>query len=153
MKKAVFLGALSLFLGACSYQAPVTVTPTTQPTASQLGGQATPTVVVTEKTVTLTEENKSGQSGTAVLEEADGKVKVMIDLSGTKYKDAQPAHIHIGVCPGVGAVKYPLTNVVAGKSTTVLMVTMADLAAAGPLAVNVHKSASEASVYTACGGL
>jgi hypothetical protein len=108
---------------------------------------------MTKKTVTLTGENNSGQSGTALLEEIDGKVKVMIDLTGTKYKDPQPAHIHIGVCPGVGAVKYPLTNVVAGKSTTVLTVSMADLAAAGPLAINVHKSAAEASVYTACGSL
>ena len=88
-----------------------------------------------------------------VLEEADGKVKVTIDLTGTKYMAPQQAHIHIGVCPGVGAVKYPLTNVVAGKSTTVLMVSMADLASQGPLAVNVHKSAAEAGVYTACGAL
>mgnify|MGYP001567902291 CR=1 FL=1 len=150
MKKLAFLGVASLLLGACSYQSPTTVTPTAAPTQT---ATATPTAVMMKKTVTLAEENKSGQAGTAVLEETDGKVKVTIDLTGTKYKEAQPAHIHIGVCPGVGAVKYPLTSVVAGKSTTVLMVTMADLAAAGPLAINVHKSASEASVYTACGSL
>ncbi len=150
MKKAVFLGAVSLLLGACSYQTPkAVVTPTGTPTSS-----ATPVVEAPKKkTVSLAAENNSGQLGTATLEEVDGKVKVMVDLSGTKYKEAQPAHIHIGVCPGVGAVKYPLANVVAGKSTTVLTVTMADLAAAGPLAINVHKSAKEASVYTACGAI
>ncbi len=150
MKRAVFLGVASLLLGACSYQTPTTVTPTTAPTET---ATATPMTVVTKKTVTLAEENKSGQAGTAVLEEVDGKIKVTIDLAGTKYKAPQPAHIHIGVCPGVGAVKYPLTNVVSGKSTTVLMVTMADLAVAGPLAINVHKSAAESNIYTACGAL
>lgn len=141
----------SLFLGACSYQTP------TQPIAPQSGGQAltgAPVAqVMTKKTVNLDEENKSGQSGTALLEEVDGRVKVMIDLTGSKYQAAQPAHIHIGICPGVGAVKYPLTNVVAGKSTTVLTQSMADLAAAGPLAINIHKSGAKASVYTACGAL
>lgn len=152
MKKAIFLGVVSLLLGACSYQAPTSVIPTATPTPTAIG-TVVPTTVMLKKSVTLASENKSGQYGTAVLEEVDGKVKVMIDLIGTKYQAAQPAHIHIGVCPGVGAVKYPLTNVVAGKSTTVLTVSMADLAAAGPLAINIHKSAADASVYTACGGL
>ena len=150
MKKVIFLGIASLVLGACSYQTPTTVTPTTTPTATTT---VAPTTVMLKKSVTLAQENKSGQYGTAVLEEVDGKVKVTIDLTGTKYSAAQPAHIHIGVCPGVGAVKYPLTNIMAGKSVTTLMVTMADLASQGPLAINIHKSAAESSVYTACGAL
>ncbi len=150
MKKAIFLGAVSLLLGACSYKAPAMVVPEVTPTNIPT---ATPTAVMLKKTVSLTEVNNSGQAGSAVLEEIDGKVKVSLNLTGTKYKKGQPAHIHIGVCPGVGAVKYPLTSVMNGKSTTMLTVSMADLAAGGPLAINVHKSASEASIYTACGGL
>lgn len=122
--------------------------PTTaaNPTTSQQAMSA-------EMTVPLAQENKSGESGTATLKEANGQVTVTITLTGYAKDVAQPAHIHAGSCPGVGAVKYPLTSVVNGKSTTVLQVTLDQLKAQLPLAVNVHKSAKEASVYTACGPL
>ena len=103
--------------------------------------------------VRLAAENKSGESGTAVLKETNGQVTVTVTLTGYPKDVAQPAHIHVGTCPGVGAVKYPLTSIVNGKSTTVLEVTLAQLRAQAPLAINVHKSAKEASVYTACGPL
>lgn len=156
MKRVFFLGLTALVFGACNFAAPKAApTPTTTPSASET---ATPSptgevVVPKKKTITLVEENSSGQSGTAVVEDADGKVKVTIALGGTKVQGAQPAHIHIGVCPGVGAVKYPLSNVVNGKSTTMLMITMADLLSQGPLAINVHKSNAEPNVYVSCGGL
>lgn len=153
MKKILFLSGMALLLAACNYGKTPTavVSPSESPTAAAT--TTVPVAVPTKKTVTLTEENKSGQKGTAVLEEVGGKVKVTVSLTGTKMAAAQPAHIHIGICPGVGAVKYPLTNVVSGSSVTMLDVTMADLVAGGPLALNVHKSANEAGVYTACGGL
>ncbi len=152
MKKVLFLGTLSLLLGACSYGAstPTSVSPTATPVVTAATTQA---AVPTKKTITLVEENKSGQKGTALLEEVNGKVRVTVTLMGKKYTGVQPTHIHIGVCPGVGAVKYPLTNVVSGKSVTVLGVTMADLMNQGPLALNVHKSVKGAGVYTACGSL
>jgi len=59
----------------------------------------------------------------------------------------------MGACPGVGAVKYPLTSIVNGASTTVLSVTLDQLKKELPLAINVHKSATEVSTYTACGPL
>lgn len=153
MKKILLLGTLSLLLGACNYgSSPATsVTPTAAPTAVTT---ATPTMaaVPTKKEIVLAEENKSGQKGTAMLEEINGKVRVTVSMSGAKL-GTQPAHIHIGVCPGVGTVKYPLTNVVNGKSTTMLDVTMSELLNQGPLALNLHKSAKEVGVYTACGVL
>ncbi len=151
MKKVLFLGTLALLLGACTYSAktPSATTPAYTPAAT-VAVVVPPTNVPTKLTLNFSDTNNSGQKGTAVLEEIAGKVKVTLTMTGTKYAAAQPAHIHIGVCPGVGAVKYPLTNVTGGKSVTMLSVTMADLAAAGPLAINVHKSAAEASVYTAC---
>lgn len=106
-----------------------------------------------EMTVSLAMENKSGESGTATLKEANGQVTVAITLVGYTKDVAQPAHIHAGSCPGVGAVKYPLTSVVNGKSTTVLQVTLAQLKTQPPLAINVHKSAKEVTNYTACGAL
>lgn len=147
MKKVLFLPILALLLGACTYSVSTkpSATPTQTPTAV-----VTAAYVPTKLTLNFTDTNNSGQKGTAVLEETAGKVKVTLTMTGTKYTAAQPAHIHVGVCPGVGAVKYPLTGVNGGRSITMLDVSMADLAAAGPLAVNVHKSAAEASVYTAC---
>lgn len=104
-------------------------------------------------TVTLLGENSSGESGNATLEEVSGKVTVTLALTGFTAGVSQPAHIHVGECPGVGAVKYPLTPVVDGKSVTTLDVTMAGLKSQLPLALNVHKSAGEVKVYTACGPL
>lgn len=127
--------------------------------STQYGAQPTSAVKPTEATtskemdVVLAQENNSGQSGKANLKGADGQVTVTITLTGYSAGVNQPAHIHVGSCPGVGAVKYPLTSVVNGQSTTVLQVTLAELQAQLPLAINVHKSAKEASVYTACGPL
>lgn len=106
------------------------------------------------KTITLTTQNNLGQSGTATLTEENGQVKVVLVMKGGTFTAPQPAHIHEGSCPNPGAVKYPLSNVVNGESETVLNVTMdAMLKSAAKLAINVHKSASEASVYTACGNI
>jgi hypothetical protein len=122
------------------------------PTSSSMNGA--PTSGATNKVkLTLLGENKSGESGTAVLEEINGKVSVTVSLTGFVAGVVQPAHIHIGACPGVGAVKYPLKSLVNGTSVTTLDVTMAQLKTELPLALNVHKSASEVSVYTACGPL
>ncbi len=119
--------------------------------------KSTPTPAVAamqnEMTVKLVAENNSGESGTAVLKEDSGKTTVTLDLIGYVKDASQPAHIHIGVCPGVGVVKYPLTNVVNGKSVTVLPVTLSMLKAGLPLAINVHKSKTEIIVYTSCGEL
>ena len=104
-------------------------------------------------TVVLAEENKSGESGTATLSEANGKTTVTIALTGFTKDVVQPAHIHVGACPGVGAVKYPLTSVVNGSSVTELTATLADLSQNLPLAINVHKTAAEITSYTACGAL
>ena len=106
-----------------------------------------------QMTINLMAQNDSGQSGTAVLSEENGKVKVMLSMTGGTYTEPQPAHIHMGNCPTPGAVLFPLTNIVDGKSETMLDTTMADLKAKGALAINIHKSAAEQSVYTSCGDI
>jgi len=93
------------------------------------------------------------QSGTATLEEKNDKVEVVLSLTTESLTGPQPAHIHSGECPGVGAVVFPLTNVVNGMSTTLLDTTLTELRAQLPLAINVHKSTDEVKVYTACGSL
>jgi len=93
----------------------------------------------------------SNEAGTAILTEEIGQTKVEINLTGFTKDIVQPAHIHLGDCPGVGSVKYPLTSITNGESTTTLPVTLDQLKKELPLAINIHKSASEVSVYTACG--
>lgn len=125
---------------------PTTTTTTTQESAS-------PSASPNEVTVTLSEQNNSKESGTATLMEVDGKVKVTLKLTGVPSGVAQPAHIHTGACPDVGAVKYPLTSPVDGMSETTLDLTLTQLKSELPLGINVHKSAAEAKVYVSCGDL
>lgn len=104
-------------------------------------------------TVNLTAQNDSGQSGQAVLTEEDGITRVVVTMAGDEYPDPQPAHIHLGACPTPGGVEYPLENLVNGTSTSIINTTIANLRASRPLAINIHKSISESSFYTACGNL
>ena len=103
--------------------------------------------------IDLKEQNESSESGTASLVEKDGKVMVTLNLTGAAKGVVQPAHIHMGACPKVGEVKYPLTSPVDGKSETTLEVSLDQLKEETPLAINVHKSASEAKIYVACADL
>ncbi len=104
-------------------------------------------------TVKLLEQNTSGESGTALLEEIDGKVEVTVSVKGQPARSTQPAHIHLGSCPTPGAVEYPLTSLQNGTSLTRLDVTMVELKAKLPLAINLHKSADETEVYISCGDI
>jgi len=108
---------------------------------------------VKQTVIQLNEVNKSGESGMAILEDDNGTVKVTINLTGFTKGIAQPVHIHVGKCSGIGKVVYPLTNVVDGKSETILNVSLSDIKKQLPLAINAHQSASAIGVYTACGDL
>lgn len=103
-----------------------------------------------ETTVTLSEQNDSGENGIVQLVESEGQIKVSVNMAGAP-ETAQPAHIHAGSCPTPGEVLYPLTNVINGVSETTLDITLENLKSQMPLAINVHKSATESSVYVACG--
>jgi hypothetical protein len=104
-------------------------------------------------TVKLSQQNKSGESGTAKLTPAGDKTKVEISLKGAPKGVAQPAHVHEGTCAKLDPKpKYPLQNVVDGKSTTEVPADIKTLRG-GNLAINVHKSGEEAKVYVACGDI
>lgn len=116
------------------------------------------TAVMQEKRalhIKLDEQNKSGQKGEATITQTGtSTVKVIVSITGKPSGVAQPAHIHLGSCPTPGAVKYPLTAVEKGASQTELAnITIEQLFAELPLALNVHKSAAEAQVYTSCGDI
>ena len=121
-------------------------------TASALPG-VVGTAAANSMIVQLAAENSSGEMGTAVLSEVNGQTTVVITVAGEPAGASQPAHIHSGQCGAtLGAVVYPLTNVVNGVSTTTVNVTMAKLKSA-KYGINGHKSAAEIGTYTFCGNL
>ena len=101
-------------------------------------------------TVTLAEQNGSGQSGTATLTPVgDSQTTVSIELSSPPA-DPQPAHVHAGTCAELGEVVYPLTSVEGGASETTLDVSLEELQSGG-LAINAHESEANVQNYIACG--
>jgi len=103
--------------------------------------------------VALSTQNNSGISGTATLTDMNGSTLVKLDLVGAPVDVAEPAHIHTGSCANIGGVVYPLTDSLNGISETTLNVPLSAILSQLPLALNVHKSAEEVSVYVACGDL
>jgi hypothetical protein len=156
-KKSLLLALCAVFLAACNN----TMTPTTETmdttttTETEDTSMMMPEPTPMTDTYTLSEQNESGQTGTFTLtENAAGGVTAVLSLTGGDFTEPQPAHIHVGECPTPGAVQYPLTNVVDGESTTEIDATFAEIMASSPrLAVNVHKSAAESNVYTACANI
>lgn len=104
-------------------------------------------------TLVLSELAGSGENGTVTIKEVDGKVVVSAELTGQPEGTIQPMHIHKGSCPGVGDVLYPLTSAAMGRSETTLGVTMDELLAQKPIAINVHKSTTQSQVYFSCGDI
>jgi len=103
--------------------------------------------------VKLSQQNKSKESGTAKLTPMGDKTKVELSIKGAPKGVSQPAHIHEGTCAKLDPKpKYALQNVVDGKSTSEVPVSLSELQK-GNLAINVHKSAEEVKVYVACGGI
>lgn len=118
------------------------------------GGPIVPTENKKRMTIILSPVQGSGlaQAGVATLEEDNSQVKVNITLGSIPgITNPQPAHIHSGSCPGVGGIVYPLNDVVDGKSETIIPGTIETVKNQMPLAINIHKSAQELNVYTACG--
>ena len=107
------------------------------------------------KTVSLPlkAQNKSGETGTVKLTPMGDKTKVEVSLKGGPKGVAQPAHVHEGSCAKLDPKpKYPLSNVVDGKSSSEVPAKMDELMG-GNMAVNVHKSGDDIKTYVACADL
>ena len=101
-------------------------------------------------TVSLGEQNKSGESGTATITQQGDKTQVVLEMKGAP-NEAQPAHIHNGSCASLDPKpRIPLQNVMNGRSTTTLDMPMSAVTKG---AINVHKSATDLKTYVACGDL
>ena len=105
----------------------------------------------TPETVTMNQQNGSGETGTATLKDTPKGLVVTIHVKNAK--GPQPVHIHQGSCANLNPKpEYPLHNVVNGMSvTTVKGVTIMELN--GKSAINVHKSLSDIATYVSCGDI
>ena len=103
-------------------------------------------------------DGSGSQTGTVNLtangSQTDVVVKIATSPDGADVE--QPAHIHSGTCDNLPSslldIKYPLTNVVNGTSTTTVAATLESLHK-GVFAVNIHKSGDELGVYVSCGNI
>ena len=101
----------------------------------------------------LAQLGNSKMQGSVTLTPEGDKTEVSIMLTGSVKGESYPAHIHVGACPTPGAIKYPLTNIVDGKSVTLVSASVDEIWKSLPLALNVHKSALDIKTYVACGDL
>lgn len=106
-----------------------------------------------ELVASLKEQNNSGQTGSVNLKESAEKVIVTVNIKKGLENVPQPSHIHAGTCDSLGAIAYPLENVINGSAETTIPTTLDDIQKLSPLAVNVHKSNAEAQTYVACANL
>lgn len=98
--------------------------------------------------VTMNALNDSGQDGKATLTQEGNNVRVVVNIKTGSDTGEQTGHIHEGNCPGLGAVKHALSNVVNGTSITV--VENVTLESISKTAINIHNSQNP-SRYVSCG--
>jgi hypothetical protein len=100
-------------------------------------------------TIELQTLNNSGVTGTVTLTSLGDRTQVDVDVEPAGHPD-MPSHIHPGSCDQlVPQPKYPLQNVIDGKSSTVVPASLSELLA-GDLAINLHHSNDDMRTYTAC---
>ena len=143
-KKLLLLFVCILLFSACKKSTPVPSTPVDsssqlQDTPSSPTQQTDTMIGITE--IALSSLSNTGASGTAILEEQNGYVRVTISTTGTQLPEVQTAAIYSGSCTDLGEIKFPLTSVENGTSTTTLAVSMTSLKGMGPLALQIEKSA------------
>lgn len=101
----------------------------------------------------LASQGASGVTGTAKIQEMNGKVNVVVSLLNDTITTSHPAHFHTGTCIKPGPIKYALTDVKNGTSTTELAIDLSTFKLSLPLILNIHKSAQQISSYIACGNV
>ncbi len=154
MLSGIALGSLLLVGAGCVGKVAVNANIPTPPGQEGRGNANEPAKKPTARQleVTMTAQGRAGFSGKALLVEQNDQTKVMINLDGGAGL-TMPSHIHLGACPTPGDVKWPLADVIDGKSVTLVQASFDEVVAGLPLAINVHKSATEIGTYTSCGDI
>ena len=159
LRTLIVVGVCALVLNACSNKTETDQNQNAGPAATMAGGtmaggtMAGGTMASQSMTIVMHAQNGSGESGTATLTPMGPKTRIVIGLKGENTTGKQPAHVHAGSCAHLNpAPKYPLKDVVLGKSNTVVDASMDDLMSS-PMAINVHESAANLKKYVSCGDL
>jgi len=121
-------------------------TPAPMPTPRAPSGGATGNSI----TVTLGPGRDGSQPGTAMLMAMGNQTEVNISITPGAAGVPQPVHIHQGTCDNLGAVVYPLTNIVDGKSMTLVNASLSSLETCN-FAINAHMSQAGINTYVSCG--
>lgn len=100
----------------------------------------------------LTEENGSGQSGTAFISPVDSeRARIVMEVDHPPDV-SQPAHVHPGPCGNLGDPVAALESLVDGRSETIVPMSLAELQRGG-LVVHAHKSEAEFEISVACAAI
>ncbi|MDD5043614.1 MAG: DUF333 domain-containing protein [Patescibacteria group bacterium] len=99
--------------------------------------------------ISLIPQNDSGEAGVAVVAATLNETEVLIELASYPL-DPQPVYIQKGSCAKLGEVSYKLNSATEGKSKTILNISLDDLMASLPLAINVYKDAASSA---SCGDI
>ncbi len=131
-----------------------TTTATTAPAGKEYGAGKMAGGAVKMVNVTMAAQNGSKQTGKATVANKGTGVQVTVNLTNEPKGASEPAHIHAGTCAKLNPAPWkPLTNVMNGKSSTMVAgVTVAQLGKA-KYAINVHKSETDLKTYVSCGNL
>lgn len=99
--------------------------------------------------------NNSGITGTiTVIPVAADKTKLVATIKGKNVAGPMPFSINLGRCDNSAAkVKYPLTDVVHGKSETVINAATASLFQPDSLSFSLAESKSTPNKTVACGDI
>jgi hypothetical protein len=110
-------------------------------------------VPLTPLTITMDPVDASGVGGTATLTPLNGNnVRVTLELTGVPPGDL-PAHIHFDTCKNPSTIRYGLSNVVNGRSETLVVTPIAYLRRGhGRFSINVHKANPDLPII-ACGDI
>ena len=104
-------------------------------------------------TIDLTEQNGSGQTGTATFMTAGAnETRVVVEVTSPPA-ESQPIHIHRGSCAEIDPEPlYGLPNLMNGQTEGTVPAPLEELTT-DRLALNAHRSDSQLDLYVACGNL
>jgi hypothetical protein len=111
-------------------------------------------VPLTPVTIAIKPREGSGVTGTATLTPLGAsRVKVTLEIANAPPGEL-PAHIHFDTCRDFSPIRYGLSNVVNGKSETIVITPIAYLRRGhGRFSINVHKPNDPDLTIIACGDI
>ncbi len=128
------------------------------PTATEEGAEATATEEETtdadgQSSMTLSEVNGSGVTGSATLSDTEPGTEVVVTVDGGLEEGSHANHVHEGTCDAIGDIGEPLENLEAGPDGSAPATTTMTAAVFDHLLEDGHLVAVHAldGSFVACG--